>query len=99
MDGDVLPCICRSVCSAANYDNVEVLGIQARNPLRYLHQEIAEDGCVRYADHPFVVALEEYRSEFGTARHLCISWYQAICCAGHGSCMAAEQGYQALSAH
>lgn len=33
MDGDVLPGICRSVGSAADYDDVEVLGIQAGDPL------------------------------------------------------------------
>ena len=33
MDGDVLPGICRSVGSAADYDNVEVLGIQPGDPL------------------------------------------------------------------
>lgn len=46
MDGDVLPCIGRSICSAADNDDMEVLGIQARDALRHLHQEVAKDGCV-----------------------------------------------------
>ena len=57
MDGDVLPCLCRSICSAAHDDNMEMLGIQARDALRHLRQEVAKDGCVRYADHSFVVSL------------------------------------------
>lgn len=66
MDGDKLPCICRSICSAADDDDMEVLGIQARDALRYLQKKVAKSGCVGYADHSFVVALDS-ADQFGTA--------------------------------
>ncbi|KAL3131661.1 hypothetical protein ABBQ38_007955 [Trebouxia sp. C0009 RCD-2024] len=43
---------------------MEVLGIQARDALRYLQKKVAKSGCVGYADHSFVVALDS-ADQFG----------------------------------
>ena len=99
MDGDVLPGIRRSIGSAADYDNVEVLGVQARNSLRYLHQEVAEHGRVGDADHAFVVTL----GNTGTAWQCKVTVHQVsrsvLCKHERCTAAAAEQGCQAMSAH
>ena len=76
---------------------MEVLGVQARNPLRYLQQEVAEHGCVGDADRAFVVTLENAGMAW-----LCkamVHQLSSLCYAGHEERMAAaaEQGCQACT--
>ncbi len=57
MDGNVLPGVRRCSCSAADYLDVEVLGIQAGDSAGHLPQEAVKSGCCGDCHSPFMVPL------------------------------------------
>ncbi len=61
MDGNVLPCVWWRSGSAADYDNAEMLRIQARYPAGHLPQEAVKCGCCCDAHNAFVIALQVLR--------------------------------------
>ena len=68
VDRNVLPCICWCACSAADYDNVEMLWIQARYAARNLSQEGIKYSRIADAHSSFVIALQVEAGSFTSVK-------------------------------
>jgi hypothetical protein len=85
MDGNVLPGVRRCPRSAADYLDVEVLGIQAGDSARHLPQEAVKSGCCGHCHSPFVVSLHNNKCSSSE----CLLMHD-VCCVLRCECFAVQ---------